>query len=124
MIFYIKRREGKKKVKKVQAIVRRAQPAERTNTGEHREQVNGGRKVFRAFMKFSPALENSRDGSRHIFRRGRTLGVGSAINVSPDPAPCSSRWRQTPKGKPLLTLNNKSGRSFVSPRAFSEYPTA
>jgi len=28
-------------------------------------------------MRFSPALENSRDDSRHISRHGRTLGVGS-----------------------------------------------
>lgn len=55
--------------------------------------------VFRAFMRFSPALENSRDDSRHISRHGRTLGVGSTINVSPGSLPCS-HWWQTPKGKP------------------------
>lgn len=52
----------------------------------------------------------------------RTLGVGSTINVSPNPSAACAGGK--PRKENLLTLNNKSGRSFVPLRALSEYPTA
>ena len=65
------------------------------------DEDNGG--ICRAFMRFSPTLENSRVDSLYISQHGRTLGVGSTIKVNPGPLPCSSRWWQTPKGKPAYT---------------------
>lgn len=67
-------------------------------------------------MRFSPTLENSRDDSRHISRRERTLGVGvgSTINVSPDPFPSRARASGETRKENLLTLNNKSGRELCS----------
>lgn len=75
-------------------------------------------------MRFSPTLENSRDDSRHISRRERTLGVGvgSTINVSPDPFPSRVAPAAEPERKTCLrSIINQAG-SFVPPSALSEYP--
>jgi len=78
--------------------------------------------VFRVFMRFSRRLKILEMTLDTFPDTGGRWASGRLLTSVPDPF-SAARTSGKLRKENLLTLNNKSGRSFVPPSALSKYPT-